>query len=499
MVSATSPNGQGNNRLDEQLAANAATVYAMNTIIDRLSLMGGHNLGDDRRDLNKEAGYPEAPNAANTYKPLYRREGVARRVVDIWPDECWRYAPNVYQTEEQTTTAFEETWEDIVAHFNVNHILHRVDRASGIGQYGLLLFGLDDAKPLNEPVENVAPDGSGKRAGGKDLSILYMRVFDESQAEVVAWEQNETHPRFGQPTIYQLRIADPMGGDGAATVKLVHWTRVLHIADNRESSEWLGCPRMEPCLNRILDIRKILAGAGEMFYRGGFPGLDIRTQRPTGANTLPPVIDVEATRQQLELYMNRLQRYLISDGTEAHSLTTQIADPTANFMVCMNYIAVTIGVPLRVLMGTEEAKLASTQDKNTWNERVMHRQNTYISPMLLRPFIDRLIQYGQLPEVDEYSTTWDDLNTSSERDNVELAKLATDALARYVEAGLHEFIPPMEFLTHIMKFELDVAEAIIEAAGGEQGLAAAFEEEEELDETADDETADDVAAGATAV
>ena len=47
---------------------------------------------DPRRDIDKEAGYP--PNiTSEQYKFLYDREGVARRVVNLFPDESWRVDP----------------------------------------------------------------------------------------------------------------------------------------------------------------------------------------------------------------------------------------------------------------------------------------------------------------------------------------------------------------------------------------------------------------------
>ena len=53
------------------------------------------------------------------------------------------------------------------------------------------------------------------------------------------------------------------------------------------------------------------------------------------------------------------------------------------------------GVPYRILVGSEEAKLASSQDKRTWNERVQKRRDNYLTPMVVRPFVDRLIALGK--------------------------------------------------------------------------------------------------------
>jgi hypothetical protein len=60
----------------------------------------------------------------------------------------------------------------------------------------------------------------------------------------------------------------------------------------------------------------------------------------------------------------------------------------------LDYMAIALGVPKRVFMGSEQGELASSQDSKSWGKRVIKRQNEYLTPMLIRPFIDRLIAMG---------------------------------------------------------------------------------------------------------
>ena len=39
---------------------------------------------------------------------MYNRLGLARRIVEIWPDECWQVQPEVYEEEEEHLTEFEK-------------------------------------------------------------------------------------------------------------------------------------------------------------------------------------------------------------------------------------------------------------------------------------------------------------------------------------------------------------------------------------------------------
>ena len=50
----------------------------------------------------------------------------------------------------------------------------------------------------------------------------------------------------------------------------------------------------------------------------------------------------------------------------------------------------------------------------TWNKRVIKRQHDYVSPMVIRPLIDRLIEMGVLSEPKEYEIKWPSIVDESE-------------------------------------------------------------------------------------
>ena len=81
----------------------------------------------------------------------------------------------------------------------------------------------------------------------------------------------------------------------------------------------------------------------------------------------------------------------------------------------IKYIALSMSVPYRIFIRTEEAKLSSTQDINTMNKRITKRQGGYFTPMLLRPLIDRLIAFGVLPDIEEYFIEWQPFLYSREK------------------------------------------------------------------------------------
>lgn len=237
---------------------------------------------------------------------------------------------------------------------------------------------------------------SNKRS---NLKLLFLRPFDESLVQIVRYEWNINNPRFGMPVMYRVTLNDPReqhGGIGLpmATV-FVHWSRIIHVADNLSSSEIFGAPRMRVVLNRLLDLQKIYGASAEGYWQAAFTGLSIETHPQLGGDV---TFDAADMRDQLENYVNSLQRYLALTGVSAHTLAPQVSDPASQIDKHLEAICIQLGIPKRIFMGSERGELASSQDDGSWNDRIRARQRNFITPRIICPFVDRLIAVGVLPE-----------------------------------------------------------------------------------------------------
>lgn len=440
----------------EQMTANVLT--------ERSNLI--NKMFDPRRDLDDECGYPKEVTIEQ-YRHLYDREGIAERVVSIFPSESWSVDPSVYETEKTDLTEFEETWNHLLKEFNIWHYLERIDELSGIGQFGILLFGLSDGKELREPVDGI--DVHGNKTENNEYELLFLRCFDHSLVTVSSWEEDPSSKRFGSPNLYSVKFSDPRNqmelGSGAGNPNvqkeyLVHWTRVLHVTDNRKTSEVFGSPRMRSVYNRLYDLRKLLGGSAEMFWKGAFPGLAFEVN----PDLQDADIDVDTIKDEFFKYANTLQRYLAVTGVTTKSLAPQVANPGEHIMSQLKALTITLGVPLRVFLGSEAAHLASSQDQETWNKRIQKRQNKYLTPMLIRPFVQQLQLYGILPDVEEFNVSWDDLFEPTAQDKADVLKSITESMAKYIAGQVDLLVPPLEYLTVFMGLELEQAEFILEAA-----------------------------------
>lgn len=437
--------------------------------------LGGNNSNIRAIDIDKECQYPEeAELNAQYFSNAYRRWGISARVVNIWPDECWASHPEVYETEKEDKTEFEKAWQKLSQKLLAFHYLHRVDRVSGIGQFGILFLGLSDGGRLDRAPPGInGKTGEPTKDGKKTTRTLnYIRAFDQSLVTIKEVDTDQKSPRCGQPKIYSIKFIDPevaIAGTAEPSKKSVtsksldiHWTRVVHVADNRLTSEIFGEPRLKKVINYLVDIRKIGGGAGQMFWAGGFPGYAFETN-PDQVN---PELNDDTLKETMDAYVNGLKRYLATVGGTWKSLQPQVANPDKHLQWNINLICTTLGVPLRIFMGSESGQLASTQDDAAWRTRCSERQKNYLEPMILRPFIDRLIMLGVLPtpklNEGQYYVDWKDLRALSDDARVGVALKKCQALMTYVTGNVNQIVPQRFLLTLVMGFTEDQADAIIQ-------------------------------------
>lgn len=500
---------------------NAAQVTELmtNMLLSRQALIS--KLTDPRRDIDKECGFPQSIDLA-VYRQYYEREALAQRVVNLYPSDCWSMDPEVYESDDPNEeTDFEQAFKDLNEQFNIFHYCHRVDELSGIGHYGVLFLGFDDGQKLDQPVKGLDERGgiTGTVSTSPTTRLLYIRVLDQLLAPISELETDPTNPRFGQAKYYNLKLlptdefseGQSMGAALAASMPTgttltdlrVHWSRVIHVADNCKSNIILGTPRMRPVFNNLYNCKKILGGSAEMFWQGGFPGYSFEVN-PEIANEVE--MDVKSVREEFFRFTNSLQRYLAIQGVTAKSLAPQIASPKESLMAQLQAIAIANECPLRILIGSEQAQLASGQDMRSWNKRLSRRNEKHCSPSIIKPLVQRLQAVGVLPrtvprDVDKKAGAaemelkqanqqppqkrqpvrnadapdqrlgpikvyWPDLNTLSDTEKADVALKKTQAMAQYVSGGVNTFYPEAPYLINVLGEDKRIVDKVLEQAVG---------------------------------
>lgn len=425
---------------------------------------------DPRRDIESEAGYPKYHELnIDHYKKMYDREPVAARVVEIFPEESWMVNPEIKEiSDSKETSAFDEAIETVGKNLvedewfksekgnPIWNYFKRADTHSGIGSYGIMMIGINDGKKLDEEA-----DLNSEFTGKKEL--IYIRVFDESQIRISEWDENENSARIGKPIMYTIDFHDESNRKKLEATKStnsykVHWTRVIHIADNLGSSESFGKPRQQQVYNRLHDLHKLHGGQAEMYWRGAFPGYSVESHPSLGPDVK---LNKKEIIEQISGMQNGLQRWLAIVGASIKSLAPQVVSPVPHIKVAIEAICIKLGVPMRIFMGSERGELSSSQDDDSWNDTLANRQNNYLTPYVISPFIGRLIKMGILPQPQEgYKVEWPDLNALDEETKASIALKRTQALATYLSGDIGTIIDIGEFLIKELGYEKDEVEKI---------------------------------------
>jgi hypothetical protein len=299
------------------------------------------------------------------------------------------------------------------------------------------------------------------------VNLIGIRTFDETHASVSVWEGNQASPRYGMPVEYTLQFGEVEGISSGTSVNSVlrdvkvHWSRVLHVSDGLMSSEFVGTPACRPCTNDLMDLIKIFGASSEGYWRMAFPGLSFESHPQLGSKVR---FDAQGTKEQLERYQNTLQRHLATTGGSVKLLSGTVQDPTPHVEVRIEAICIYLKCPVRIFKGSERGQLASTQDKDSWDERMAMRQADHITPRIIVPFIDTLIRVGVLPEPDGYSVEWPDITQLSMSAKVAVAVQMVTAMTQYISGGVDTLMDPTFFLTKLLEFTQDEAEQMLKAA-----------------------------------
>jgi hypothetical protein len=138
-------------------------------------------------------------------------------------------------------------------------------------------------------------------------------------------------------------------------------------------------------------------------------------------------------------------------------LSPQVVDPSNHFQALIQAVSAATHIPKRILIGSERGELASSQDDINWGQHIDYRQHDHCEIQILRPFIDKMILIGELPEPsDPYTIEWPEVIIPTEKDRAEVDRTKIDTLNKYVSGlGADQVVPPEMFLRKFMKFTDD--------------------------------------------
>lgn len=399
------------------------------------------------------------------YRYRYKRQDIANRVVSGPVNATWKDRPSVSESAEKET-AFESSYEDIVKSIELYSQFRKVDLLASLGKFAVLFIGMDgSSEDLSVPPVN-------------PKKITYLSAVPENRATISMWEENTKSPRFGMPLVYQLQFN--VGNASTSTV-MVHWTRVLHVAENTLESEIYGIPTLEPIYNRLIGLEKLCGGSPEMYWKGARPGYTAQAQQ----DSVVSQEQLDSVKDELSSFFNDMQRFLYVEGIDIKALAPQVVSPKEHVEVQISMISAATGIPMRMLTGSERGELASSQDERAWLKLVEERRGTVARDTIIIPFITRCILLGLLPEpTEEYTVVWEPLVVLEEKDKAEIGRIRAEALSKYVSTpGADLIIPPEMFMKRELSFTDEEIELANEMVSRDISQEMGLDEEQDIEDT----------------
>lgn len=406
----------------------ANELVVLSDLLSRSALSSAMGVSfNGKRSYWDTFGYP-SNLTFDDYYFWYRRGGLAKRIIDLLCKTTWRYAPEILDDENpKSENPFEAAWTTLEKRLQVTARLCRADILQSIGQYAVMLLGTSDGAPLDQPIAD------GQFRSPDDL--LYLQPLSESHATITQIDTDPRNPRYGLPLMYSVQL----GASLSATIPRiahavpVHFTRILHFAEDTLEDDVLGIPRLEAIINLLTDLLKVTGGGAETYWLNAANKVKVETD----PDFKFAAGDMAVLKDKVAEFVHNLSPWLILEGMKAERMGVQIADPSGNYSVLLDQIAGTVGIPRRILTGSELGELASSQDQENFAQGIMSRQMTFAEPQIQRQTVDRLIALGILPPPTngEYTVKWEHPNEPSDLERAGLALQRAQAAQTYVQGS----------------------------------------------------------------
>lgn len=373
------------------------------------------------RDLERVLGYAANLSSADYYR-RYLRGGIAGRIVDAPCNATWRGTVEVIEDRDpKKQTKFEKDWLSLDRRLQAQAKLLRVDKLSQLSNYAVLLIGarglLNEELPKGNGPDGVLYLAAYGGAGGPLISAKgHQAISDVADVSILEYETDSQNPRFGMPKLYQLRKSDLIGPGVTGEMRTVHWTRVIHIAENCLFDDIFGLPALERVWNLLDDLDKVTGGGAEAFWLRANQGLHLDIAKDMHLDDQKAAVD--ALKEQADAYKHQLTRWLRTRGVSVETLGSDVANFASPADAVLTQISGAKAIPKRILTGSEMGELASSQDRDNWKDQVNGRQTQYAGPYIMRPLVDRLIEYGYLTKPNgegmSYEIVWPHIEVMTE-------------------------------------------------------------------------------------
>lgn len=365
----------------------------LNSLQHTISRRGGQGQfgisPDGKRDYNVLFGYGQDLEFEDYYG-MWRRSGIANVVVSKVAKSCWRDMPKLMVGESQVL----EKELTLLVNAGLLQALEKADVLNRIGRFSVLFIGIPDGLKAEEPLGTA-----------RDLEAVVFNAYTEQGTTFTEHDKEAGSDRFGLPVKYQVMVRD--FGDKNKTVdlaaRIVHWERIVHLAEGYLDSPIEGISALEPVWNALIDTVKTRGGSAEAYFRNARRLLNMMAKQ--GAKISKDPAELTALRTEVESFVNSMQDMIRTEGFDVEAISTPTSSPRDSFDVAVEEVSAQTEIPIRVLTGKGGGQLTGSEDRASWNGIVSDRQDSFCTQTLLRA-LEVFQQAGMLKMPDGMTVEW---------------------------------------------------------------------------------------------
>jgi hypothetical protein len=354
----------------------------------------------------------------NDYFQMSERFGIASAGITIPVEQCWKSYPKIREGEaadfekRDNDTPWETEVSKLFKSLKLWRKLKLVDEYQRIGEYGAIAIqvsGTAQQADWQAPLARIQVRNIAK------LIPLY-----QEQLKPVEWDNDISSPRFGQPVMYQLDqsdIGEDREQDNRTKSVHIHWSRVIIFAEGADSDSIYGRPALKRGFNDLVTMEKLIGAGGEGFWKSAA----MKTVYSNTSKDAPPLTqdEIDGMDEAIRDFVEGLDQHLMLGGLDPKVLSVAMGDPQNPFMIALQSFSASVGVAAKLLVGSQEGRLASDQDGIFTLSNMQSRRESWCTQMM-ESVIDWLALHGVI-EQKEYTVEWDDLLNPSDSDRLDLA------------------------------------------------------------------------------
>lgn len=378
-------------------------------------------------------GYPDYIPFSD-YWSMYRRNGIAKAMVERKVDRAWQTYPTLLENEDpHDMTPWEREVKELFDRTRFWKMLKGTDMRNRVGKYSGLIYIFADNKRPDEPVDRVP--------GGIRGLVKVIPCY-ESQLKPSQWDTNPQSPTYGEPSMYQFNetaIGDH-SGQNPGRVMTVHPSRVQIWAEGADDGTIYGVPCLQGGFNALLTCEKIVGAGGEGFWKTARAPMKLNIDKEADLPNLAKMLgtDVEGMADKLDEVLadfnSGLDKGLSLQGIDAQNLTITLPDPKEFFNIALQEAAASENYPLPVLIGNQTGERASTEDAKEYDSIVMSRRETFVIPQI-NDCIRYLMQVGVIKPKKDWYLDWPDLTEQTLSEKLDNAKKMSETNRNMMGSG----------------------------------------------------------------